>query len=122
MYIKIRKNEGYIVIDILSTEIERKTLSLFRATLRNLLSSGNSKIIIKMHNVNKINNKFLGCLLAFKKKLDVIGGELSVCAVKPEILSVFYIIRFDNFVNIYSAECDILRHRSPLTKRRFKIV
>jgi anti-anti-sigma factor len=122
MYIKIRENEGYIVIDILSNEIDRKTLNIFRMTLRNLLKSNNSKIIINMHNVNKINNKFLGCLMAFKKKFDSIGTELSIFSVKPEVLSIFYIIRLDNYLNIYNTEYDILQKRSPLVKRRFSFV
>lgn len=122
MLIKVKKKENYVVVKILNYEIDSKTLNTLRSTLRNLLNHGETKIIIDMSKVININNKFLGCLLAFRKKFGLIGGEISICEVKHDLLSIFYIIKFDNYFNIYNTENDILFNKSPLIKRRFKIV
>ena len=64
---------------------------------------GRRKVLLDFSNVEYLSSAALGKLIVMDKKLKAAQGQLSMCAVRDEILEVFKITKLDKIFTIYDS-------------------
>ncbi len=64
---------------------------------------GRRKVLLDFSNVEYLSSAALGKLIVMDKKLKAAQGQLSMCAVRAEILEVFKITKLDKLFTIYDS-------------------
>lgn len=61
---------------------------------------GRRKVLLNFGNVEHLSSPFLGRLLTLNKKLQSVGGRLTLCNVEPVLMKVFEITGLDRLLYI----------------------
>ncbi|EKE04141.1 MAG: hypothetical protein ACD_20C00104G0035 [uncultured bacterium] len=122
MGISIRNSQNYVIVDIHTSFLDDHMVGILRFTLYDLIKHGQINILLNMSVINSINSNILGCLVTAQKKCRKKGGNLCIYGVQPDVLMIFYIIRLDEYLNLYNNEIDALNNQNILTKRRLRVV
>jgi len=122
MSISLRKLDKYSIIDVHIDKLDLFLVKILRNTLNDLINSSNINILVNLGMIKSLDSSALGCLVSAQKKCLNKGGELRIYAPNSEILSIFYIIQLDKYINIFNSEADALHYKNIMIKRRFKIV
>ena len=87
---------------------ELRILELGRELLRLVDAEGRRKLALNFANVSFLSSAAIGKLLGLAKRLKALGGQLKLCAIRPEIFEVFAIAKLDRQFAIYPEEADAL--------------
>jgi anti-anti-sigma regulatory factor len=71
--------------------------------------SGRSCVIVNLSEVELADSTFLGGLVLLKKRTDVAGGRLILCAPRPMLRVMFVATKLAEFFVIVATELDALR-------------
>ncbi len=82
----------------------------------------NRHIVIKFNRNTILNNFFTEMLISAKRICDKNGSSISLCAMNPDILCIFYLLKLDSFFEFYENEHDAFLRSNRLIKRRLKAV
>ncbi len=80
---------------LLDNDIERA-----RAELQSLVAP-ERLMLINLTNVEYLSSGAIGVLIATKRALQKVAGDVSLCGLRPEIEEVFRICRLDKTFDIY---------------------
>ncbi len=72
-----------------------------RRTLKDLLDTGHTKLIVDMGSVAYIDSAVWGELAVVAKRAREAGGELRLCAMCGEMLSTFAMLRLSRVMAVY---------------------
>jgi len=65
---------------------------------------GRRKILLNFGNVEYLSSAALAKLITLNKKLQQVGGRLSLCNIDPQIYEVFEITKLNKLFNIQTDE------------------
>jgi anti-sigma B factor antagonist len=75
-------------------------------------------LLIDLGEIQKLSSSLLGRLIALHKRLLVLGGEMAICRIDPDIRKVFDVCQLPRLLHLYSDERDasaaLARHRTAV--------
>lgn len=78
--------------------------------LNTLISGGSKKILIDFHDLEYIDSSGIGVFISAAKQIRSSGGDLIVCNVSSEIMSVFKIVSLHEFIKMFTTDGEALNH------------
>ncbi|EJG07356.1 anti-sigma-factor antagonist [Methanofollis liminatans DSM 4140] len=96
--ISVHTGEDGAVVSV-TGRIDAASAGLLDTELSGLIEGGERTIIVDMGGLEYISSSGLRVLLAAKKNLKKVGGDLSIAALKPFVREVFEI---SGFLRIFS--------------------
>jgi anti-anti-sigma factor len=99
------------VVNLIDRKIlDEKNLEIIESQLFSLVDeSGRRQILVSFINVEYISSQGLGVLIRLQKKLQSVGGKLSLCDINPVIHEVFEITALNKFFAIFEDEENALQ-------------
>jgi anti-sigma B factor antagonist len=91
----------------LTKSIEKKVFA-FAGKIEDPAAKYNSRVILDMADVEAIDSSGLGTILFLAKKCRVLGGELKIVSIRPEVKTVIEIVKFQKILNIFDTLDDAL--------------
>lgn len=76
-----------------------------KRTLKDLLDTGHTKLVVDMGSVAYIDSAVWGELAVAAKRARAAGGELRLCAMRGEMLAIFAMMRLSRVMTVY-ATCE----------------
>jgi anti-anti-sigma factor len=80
----------------------------FRSTIENLLSTGATKIVINLEQVNYVDSAGLGALIEAHRNAKVRGGHLKLCNLGPKFKQALETVRLTNIFEPFPTEAEAL--------------
>jgi len=105
--IDVTEVDGIVIIhtsDVMDMEYSSSLLE-FR---KELFANGKYNIIFDLQNTDYINSTAMGSMMSYVKNLPK-GGAIKLCNIRPHILEVLNMTRFDRLFGIYDT-IDAARH------------
>ncbi len=100
----IAEEGGFFLIKI-SGETRKNEAILAKRRLSPYFKEKGIKVIMDLKELEKFEPiTLLGVLNGIRKEIDLLGGCLKLCALKPEILDYFKENRLDHIFQIYEDE------------------
>jgi anti-anti-sigma factor len=85
------------------TKSIEKNVFPFPGKLEESSGKGNCRVILDMAGVEAIDSSGLGTILFLAKKCRALGGDLKIVSIRPEVKSVFEIVKFDKILQIFNS-------------------
>jgi anti-sigma B factor antagonist len=63
-------------------------------------------LLIDLGEIQKLSSSLLGRLIALHKRLLVLGGEMAICRIDPEVRKVFDVCQLPRLLHLYADERD----------------
>lgn len=98
--IKILKIKGYL---------DAYTSLQFEEQIRNLVDSGNYKIIVNLKNLSYISSAGFGVFMAFIDKTRENGGDIKFCCLPKKINEIFELLGFKYIFEVYDKESQAIK-------------
>jgi anti-sigma B factor antagonist len=90
-------------------EIDIYTAPLFKQAVVNLVSDGNSNVIIDLSGVSFMDSSGFGTLLGATKRLRPLGGGLHLAGANSTIQRMLRLTRLDTIMQIHDSVDDAVR-------------
>ena len=125
MFLNIKKIRNTYIVDI---QVKNAGLSegiVFKKKileLAMLISEQNRHIVLSFNNSREFHNIFVEKLILAGKFCAKNNVTLSFCGVGVEKLSVFYLLKFDEYFEFYEDKYDAVLRKNRLIKRRLQVV
>ena len=84
-----------------SGRLDAAQAPIFRRTVLDLVSNGETSILVDLQNVNFVDSSGLGALVAALKRTREVGGKLYLCAVNDQIKTVLELTSMDRVFTIF---------------------
>lgn len=107
MEIKQEEINGVAVLS-LSGRLNVTTTVDLESAFGELLKAGKAKVLVDCRDLEYISSAGLRVLLAAAKSFKKIGGEVSLCGLKPNVKQVFEISGFTTIFPIYTSRDEAL--------------
>lgn len=105
-YEEIEFKKG-IVIRLNEKRLDALIADTFKKIIGNIVEN-NNYIILNLKNVNFVDSSGLGSLVSILKKIGK-NGDLLICNVNSNILSMFKLTRMDRIFKIFENEEDAIK-------------
>jgi anti-anti-sigma factor len=113
MQLKTKDLDGITVIELagrmtvdniysLTKSIEKHVFP-FPGKIEETAGKDNILVILDMEGVETIDSSGLGTILFLAKKCRALGGDLKIVSIRPEVKSVFEIVKFDKIFQIFNS-------------------
>ena len=113
MQLKTKNMDGITVIELagrmtvdniysLTKSIEKHVFP-FPGKIKETAGKGTSLVILDMEGVEAIDSSGLGTILFLAKKCRALGGDLKIVSIRPEVKSVFEIVKFDKIFKLFTS-------------------
>jgi anti-sigma B factor antagonist len=109
--INVRREDGVIVVDLLTNRLDASMASNFRNKLMEIIKDGNKLIILNLTNVEFVDSSGLGSIVSGLKTLGQ-EGDLILCCIDERIMSMFRLTRMDRVFKIFKTEREAIRNIS----------
>ena len=115
MQIHESKEDGVLIVAV-QGYIDTMTAGAFEARLQQLIADGVHRICIDCSALAYVNSAGLKGFLVAAKELDALGGRLVLCAMSPNVHTIFEMIGFTQIIPIVpTREQALERLRQPAT-------
>ena len=103
MKVDKREESGLLVVKPLEDRITAPITQDFKERLAELINEGHRKILLNLSNVNFVDSSGLGAIIS---TLKVLGetGELAICGLQKDVLTMFKLTRMDKVFHVFSGE------------------
>jgi anti-anti-sigma factor len=101
--LKIHKVNEIPVLD-LSGDVDEFTCTKLRVALRDLLSNGESRVVVNLARVNYMDSAGLGTLVGGLRRIMEADGGLVLSGPNPQIERVLSLTGLDRILKIYDGE------------------
>ena len=92
----------------LTKSIERMVFP-FTGKIQDSAGKSHSRVVLDMKGVEAIDSSGLGTILFLAKKCRALGGELKIVSIRPDVKTVFEIVKFDYIFDIYDSLDDAVQ-------------
>jgi anti-anti-sigma factor len=103
-----REKSGDYSILTLNGRIDTTTSPAFEGEIEKLFGEGEKKLIFDCSGLNYISSSGLRVFLIAQKKVILLRGTLSLCAMQPAIREIFVISGFATIFKIYETREEAL--------------
>jgi anti-anti-sigma factor len=102
------RTEGNAIVVTLSGRLDAVTAPEFEKSIRELIDSGNSRVVVDFDQVDYISSAGLRGLLLMAKLLNAKGGQSCLANVKGNVRSVFDMCGFCSVFKIENSVAEAL--------------
>lgn len=102
MEIEITQADGVTVVEPKGV-IDSRAADQVKRTLTELIEASRSKLVVDLTAVPHIDSTGLGALVAAMKQARAAGGDVRVCGLQKEVLSIFGITHLAKVIAVYSS-------------------
>jgi anti-anti-sigma factor len=102
------RTEGNVIVVTLSGRLDAVTVPEFEKSIRELVDSGNSRIVVDFDQLDYISSAGLRGLLLMAKLLNAKGGQSCLANVKGNVRSVFDMCGFCSVFKIENSVAEAL--------------
>jgi anti-sigma B factor antagonist len=100
MEIGISEAAGATVVE-LTGELDSGAADELRQALSALLDQGRARLVVDLEGVPYVESRGLGALVTAMKRARALGGDLKLCALRPEVLSIFGVTHLNKVVPVF---------------------
>lgn len=101
--IEHRTNNGFEVLDLYG-ELDAHTASQLEDSLKNLIGSQKSNIIVNFRELDYIASAGLGVFMAYIEDVRSIGGDIKLSNMNEKVYNVFDLLGFPTLYDIFDDE------------------
>jgi len=101
--IEHRNNHGFDILDLYG-ELDAHTASQLEESLKNLISSQKSNIIVNFRELDYIASAGLGVFMAYIEDVRTIGGDIKLSNMNDKVYNVFDLLGFPTLYDIFDDE------------------
>jgi len=114
----IEEKENDVSRLALNGYLDAHTAPKLEDSLKELIESGQYKILINLGALDYISSAGLGVFMAFIEEVRENGGDIKISELKPKVLSVFELLGFPALFDILESDEEALdRFRKGKMKR-----
>ncbi len=95
--------QGQYAVIAVRGEIDAATAPQLRQAIDELVSSGETQLVLDLQDVQFLDSSALSVLVAGLRQLQAEGGNLSLVCTKPRILQVFRITNLEEIFTIHDS-------------------
>jgi anti-sigma B factor antagonist len=99
-----READGIYILSLRGRLVLGEESSGFRATVENLLSSGNTRLVINLEHASHIDSAGLGALIEAHRTTKAQGGRLKLSNLGPKFKEALQFARLLNIFHTYPTE------------------
>jgi anti-anti-sigma factor len=102
-YFEVERHGGAVIVHLMPPEAFDRLLvhEAAEALINFVKAEGPNRLIVDFEQLAMCNSEMLGGLLAVRQHLLSIGGQMSLCALSPDLSEVFRVARLDGVFLIY---------------------
>jgi anti-sigma B factor antagonist len=105
--IGISEAETTTVVE-LTGELDSGAAAELERALAALLDQGRARLVLDLAGVPYVESRALGTLVAVMRRARALGGDLKLCALRREVLSVFGVTHLNKVVPLFSTRQEAL--------------
>jgi len=102
MEIQVTQADGVTVIEP-TGEIDSRAADQVKRTFTELIEGSRSKLLVDLTAVPYIDSTGLGVLVAAMKQARAAGGDVRLCGLQKEVLSVLVITHLTKVIAVYES-------------------
>lgn len=106
--VRVHRTENVPVVS-LSGDVDSYTCDKLRETIIELLSQGDSRVVISMGRVNYIDSAGLGTLVGGLRRVHERDGGLAISNASPQIRRVLSITGLSKVFDVYETDVEAAR-------------
>jgi anti-sigma B factor antagonist len=124
--VRARTVDGVTIVEIVNAEtlFAEEHIADLAAQLRRLVEAGHSRMVLDFRGVRSVSSDVLGTLAGLHRRLEKLGGRLSLCGADPVLRDMLRVCHLDRVFDINRDEdddADSAPLRSDLTRSRFQV-
>ncbi len=89
------------VVQVPGPRIRLEESGAVRAELLGLVEAGKNRLVLDFAEVDFVDSSFLGLLIIVLKRAMASGGDVRICCLRPQIVSIFNLMRLDKLFQIF---------------------
>ena len=101
MEIEVTQADGITVVEPRG-EIDSRAADQVKRTLTELIEGSRSRLLVDLTAVPYIDSTGLGILVAAMKQARAAGGDVRVCGLQKEVLSIFGVTHLVKIIAVYA--------------------
>lgn len=102
--IDVRPKGNNITLIVLNGEIGTETVNQFKDRIDQIVSDGNTRLVMDFQDVNYLNSMGLGVVAATLKKVKKTKGDLKLLNLSPAVQELFELTRLTKVFEIFDSE------------------
>jgi stage II sporulation protein AA (anti-sigma F factor antagonist) len=100
------KTKGKVLVLKPEGRLDSNTINAAEADMFSFLEKGETRIVLDFSNLDYISSSGLRLVLMMGKRLNLKGGKLALCGLKPQIREVFEISGFISIVTVVDSRAE----------------
>ncbi len=107
-FILSRREKGVTVLDFRFNEISLEQREQLKEQLRKFIGGVEKNFIINLARVGFLSSLLIATIVFFTKEVKMRAGDVKLCSLSDEALSVFQLTKLDRVFECYDTERDAL--------------
>lgn len=107
MQIEAEKMDAVLVLTPCDHIIDASSAADFKGQLTTWIQEGNTRILLDLSFVEFIDSSGLGAIISILKLLAG-KGDISLCGIRDQVMSLFKLTRMDRIFRIYPSAAEAL--------------
>lgn len=107
MQFEAEKIDGILMLTPCDTIIDASSAADFKGQLVTWIQEGNHRILLDLSNIEFIDSSGLGAIISLLKLLAG-KGDISLCGIRDQVMSLFKLTRMDRIFRIYPSAAEAL--------------
>ena len=107
MQLEVRHEQNILVVTVINSRIDAQVAEDFKDRMFDLISEGNTNIVLNISHVNFIDSSGLGVIVASLKQLNG-KGRFVICEVHDSVERMFKLTRMNKIFSLFDSEADAI--------------
>ncbi len=100
------KIKGKVLVLKPEGRLDSNTINAAETEMFSYLEKGETRIVLDLSNLDYISSSGLRLVLMMGKRLNLKGGKLALCGLKPQIREVFEISGFISIITVMDSRAE----------------
>jgi anti-sigma B factor antagonist len=97
---------GPVTVVVPQGDLDMAVADRLRRALGELLDKGRTKLVLDLSGVAYIDSSGLGALVATLKRARGVGADIKLCALQPDVRSIFDMTRLIKVMEVYGTRAE----------------
>jgi anti-sigma B factor antagonist len=91
------------IVEIPGPRMRLEDSAGIRTQLLGLVENGKNRLVLDFTQVDFVDSSFLGLLIIILKRATAAGGDVRICCLRPQLISIFNLMRLDKLFRIFES-------------------
>jgi anti-sigma B factor antagonist len=96
------------VVNIPGPRMRLEESTGMRTELLRHLETGNTRLVLDFTQVDFVDSSFLGLLIIVLKRANADGGDVRICCLRPQLVSIFTLMRLDKLFRVFETRAEAI--------------